>query len=104
MVRSISSGKSASFPLVGLASAEYHTAGAEINGRRKNFATLCRNTYRLWCKFRETFKMAILSEARKRTCRDYNHPQRTCEWIVQADTKVLEQLDSNKSCRTRDTY
>mgnify|MGYP001328999573 CR=1 FL=1 len=31
-VRSISQGKSAQFPLVGLASAEYHTAGAEING------------------------------------------------------------------------
>lgn len=31
-VRSISSGKSASFPLVGLASSEYHVAGAEING------------------------------------------------------------------------
>jgi len=24
------------------------------------------------CKFRETFKMATLSEARKGTCRDYN--------------------------------
>ena len=31
-VRSISSGKSASFPLVGLATSEYHVAGAEING------------------------------------------------------------------------
>ena len=31
-VRSISSGKSASFPLVGLATSEYHTAGAEITG------------------------------------------------------------------------
>ena len=31
-VRSISQGKSAQFPLVGLASAEYHTAGAEITG------------------------------------------------------------------------
>ena len=38
MVRSIASGKSASFPLVGLASAEYHTAGAEINGSAINHA------------------------------------------------------------------
>lgn len=37
-VRSISSGKSASFPLVGLASAEYHTAGAEITGNAINHA------------------------------------------------------------------
>ena len=32
MVRSISSGKSATFPVVGRMSAAYHTPGAEING------------------------------------------------------------------------
>lgn len=32
MIRTISSGKSASFPVLGKASAEYHTAGAEITG------------------------------------------------------------------------
>ena len=61
-VRTISSGKQASFPAVGKTTAAYHTVGAEILGK-KQFATLCRNTYRLWCKFRESFNMPILSEA-----------------------------------------
>ena len=92
--RSISSGKSATFPVIGTTSASYHTVGNEITGTQvkhnekilniddlllssaflsnleeaknhydKYYVTLCRNTYRLMCKFRETFKMAILSQA-----------------------------------------
>ena len=33
MVRSIASGKSATFPVMGRIDAEYHTPGAEINGQ-----------------------------------------------------------------------
>ena len=93
-VRSISSGKSATFPVIGTTSASYHTVGNEITGTQvkhnekiiniddlllssaflsnleeaKNhydryYVTLCRKAYRLMCKFRETFKMAILSQA-----------------------------------------
>jgi hypothetical protein len=36
MVRSISSGKSATFPVMGRVAASYHTAGAEINGSDVN--------------------------------------------------------------------
>ena len=36
MVRSIASGKSATFPVMGRIDAEYHTPGAEINGQDVN--------------------------------------------------------------------
>lgn len=36
MVRSIASGKSATFPVMGRVAAAYHTAGAEINGSDVN--------------------------------------------------------------------
>ena len=117
-VRSISSGKSAQFPVIGTTSAAYHTVGNEIVGTEvkhaekiisiddlllssaflanldKLFVTSYRNVCRLWCKFKETFKMATLSQTQKRRCRDYNHPRRTREDIVRADTKVLELLGS----------
>ena len=37
--------------------------------------------------------MVILSQTRKRRCRDYNHTTRTVEGIVHANMKILDYRD-----------
>ena len=52
-----------------------------------------------WCKFNESCKMVTLSETRKGTCRDYNHPSRTDESIVQTTNFYGDENRSSKQNR-----